>query len=169
MSRPMLVGQAPGPNTDPLQPLYPATASSAGGRLARFMGLTAEQYLDIFDRVNLLHDYPGKNSVGEDKFPLYEARIAAGAIRPLLRERTVVLVGRGVALAWGGSVARADFMSWSVCPHFGTRLVCVPHPSGRNHWYNSQINQTRALSFWQTTLATLGRTGEAGLKLENAA
>lgn len=168
MSRPLLVGQAPGPNTDPLEPLYPAPASSAGGRLAFFMGLTPEQYLEIYDRVNLLNEFPGGDPK-RDKFPLHDGKIAAASLRPLLRERVVVLLGRNVALSWKGEVARAGPMEWSVCPRFGTRLSWVPHPSGRNRWYNSDINRTKALSFWQGLLVTLGRSAEASQKLENAA
>ena len=166
MRRPLLVGQAPGPNTDPLRPLYPASRSSTGGRLAQFMGLSPEEYLERFDRVNLLSEFPGKSGV-EDKFPLYQARVAAGAIRPLVRDRVVVLIGRGVARAWGGEVATAEFLSWVTCPHFGTRLACVPHASGRNHWYNKSENREAVLLFWQTLLAAPPRTAEPAVMAAN--
>lgn len=149
--KPLLIGQAPGPNTDPRMPLYPLPKTATGGRLASFMGLTTHQYLRTFDRVNVLQDFPGKCK-RDDKFPLREARIAASAMRPLLAGREVILVGRNVATAFGF----AEMPFHSVLMESDCDIYVVPHPSGRNHWYNSETNREEARLFWAEYLAKRG-------------
>lgn len=166
--RPILIGQAPGPNTDPSLPLYPHPSTSAGGRLAQFMGLGAEDYIDAFERLNLVQEYPGRRK-HDDKFPLYQARLRAGELRPLMRGRTVILMGRKVASAWGEPVAQAEFFEWVRCGTFGTMLAVVPHPSGRNHWYNSSENRQQARIFWMTVIAPLLGQGQPTPRIEEMA
>lgn len=156
--RPVLIGQAPGPNTDPERPLWPEPRTSSGGRLAEAMSLSITQYLLLFERANLVNRFPGKYK-RDDKFPLYEAQIAAAALRPLMRGRDVILLGRKVASAWGEGVD-LPFFEWSQCRTFGTRLAVVPHPSGRNHWYNHETNRELATSFWRTLVASLNGQAE---------
>lgn len=157
--RPLLIGQAPGPNTNPDYPLFPAPSRSAGARLADIMGLSRGEYLRAFDRANLIPEFPGKDGNGEDKFPRSPARFAAQVMRPLLRGRTVVLVGRQVAQAFG---VESDWHEWqdlqvgpyhavTRCPGVA-RIAVVPHPSGRNHWYNSELNRASARRFWESLL-----------------
>jgi hypothetical protein len=146
---PLLIGQAPGPNTDPTLPLFPVPSTSAGGRLASFMGLTRGEYLVSFDRINLLQDFPGKTG-RDDKFPMTKAKIAAAAIKPLLRDRVVILVGRNVANAFG---LEAEFHSWVEGLHYCRLMAVVPHPSGRNHWYNKQEHKQIAQDFWHSCVA----------------
>lgn len=149
MTKTLLIGQAPGPNTDSARPLHPFPASSAGGRLCKFMGISAEEYLEIFDRVNLLQEFPGKEGK-EDKFPPRLARVAASAILPFLVGRTVVFLGRNVATSFGYKTI--DFHSWDYHPDLGMRIACVPHSSGRSHWYNKPENVEKSLDFWQRHL-----------------
>lgn len=146
MTKTLLIGQAPGPNTDPARPLYPFPASSAGGRLCKFMGISVDEYLEIFDRVNLLQEFPGKEGK-EDKFPPRLAKVAAAAILPLLEGRAVVFLGRNVANSFGYSAL--GFHSWDYHPGLRMQLACVPHSSGRSHWYNSPENVQRSIDFWQ--------------------
>lgn len=159
MTKPLLIGQAPGPNTDPDYPLYPAPRTSAGGRLCDLMGLSRGEYIMAFDRVNLLPYFPGKTTANEDRFPMSPARLAAAVLRPMLRGRRVILVGRQVAQAFQ---VEADWHEW-VDLRAGPRhaadrsdglaqVAVVPHPSGRNHWYNSDLNRERARRFWAELL-----------------
>lgn len=150
--RPILIGQAPGPNTDPDYPLYPVPSTSAGGRLAQLMGVDGHAYLDLFDRANVLYRFPGKVKK-EDKFPVREARVAAEAMRPLLRGRDIVLVGRGVAEAFGYPSALLGFHEWLADPKWGYRVAVVPHTSGRSRWYNVAQNKAEAWRFWSALLA----------------
>jgi len=144
MREPLLIGQAPGPNTDPALPLYPLPKTSAGGRLAEIMGLRPHEYFTTFERINLLHKFPGKHK-RDDKFPMRDAKIAARAIEPLLADRTVVLVGRNVASAFGLDL---PFHCWSEETAPWARIAVVPHTSGRNFWYNDPRNRIEAELFW---------------------
>ena len=143
-----------GPNTDPELPLFPVPQTSTGGRLQTLMGLTRYEYLTTFERVNLLPYFPGQRK-RDDKFPMTPAKLAARVIRPLLVEREVILVGRNVANAFGfGDWDWHEWHDWKVCHsdmrvHRGAaRIVVIPHPSGRNHWYNNPENTVGATSFW---------------------
>lgn len=154
--RPLLIGQAPGPNTDPSLPLFPVPRTSAGGKLQQLTGLTRGQYLKTFDRVNLLPYFPGRTTARDDTFPMTPAKLAAQVTMPLLSGRTVVLVGRNVANAF--RLGDLDFHAWKdirvkraclVQRDRGTaRIAVVPHPSGRNHWYNKEANRQEAKAFW---------------------
>lgn len=147
MSRPLLLGQAPGPKTDPGEPLHPAT-SLTGRRLASLFGLEDHQYLTAFDRANLLYEYPGK--VGkEDRFPMAEAKRSALTLAPLLAGRTVVLLGRNVCSAF--RLDALPWFTWSELPLGSYRqpavVACIPHPSGRCRIYNDPASRDQAASF----------------------
>lgn len=167
MQRPLLIGQAPGPNTDPEYPLYPVPRTSAGGRLCELMGLTRAEYITTFDRVNLLPYFPGKDRANEDKFPMSPARLAARVLRPMLRGRRVILVGRQVAQAFQLGADWHEWVDFRVGPRHAAlgcdglaQVAVVPHPSGRNHWYNNELNRARARRFWNALLeksATIDR------------
>ena len=118
------------------------------------MGITRSEYMRDFDRMNLLPYFPGRHMCA-DKFPMTPAKLAARVIRPLLSGRTVILVGRSVADAFGFKADWHDWVEWPVrryCPvqrDAGRCLIAVvPHPSGRNHWYNKEENRKEALTFW---------------------
>jgi hypothetical protein len=146
-----LIGQAPGPKTDPDLPLYPLPRTSAGGRLKKLTGLTTGQYLKAFDRVNLLHKFPGRTGT-DDKFPMPPARVAAMAIRPLLAGRHVVLLGTGVARAFDLDI---EVLTWHklhcgrgpAWPLRWASVAVLPHTSGRSRWYNCEENVARARQF----------------------
>lgn len=152
--RVLLIGQAPGPNTDPTLPLYPTSRASTGGRLLELMGIDREEYVHHFDRVNLLNKFPGRNK-RDDKFPMAHAKIAASAVKPLLHGRSVVMIGRNVAEAFQLEV---DFHEWMELPlNEGglCQVAVVPHPSGRNHWYNVEANRKVARKFWRGLIKSM--------------
>lgn len=162
--KPLLIGQAPGPNTDPDLPLFPLPRTSAAGRLRAIMGIEVTTYLKTFDRANLFRNFPGSTK-GGDKFPMDKARLVASSIAPLLSGRTVIMVGRRVAQAFE---LDQDFHTWNdewrvARRSFGLdsntgmcRVAVVPHTSGRNHWYNDGENQRQAKAFWSALLENLG-------------
>lgn len=147
MSNPLLIGQAPGPQTNPDMPLYPIPPTCTGGRLQKMMGLSRKDYLHFFDRTNLLHEFPGQCK-RDDKFPTRDARIAARAMVPLLGGRLVIFIGRNVSTAFGYPCEVLPFFKWDYCPRWEFSFVAVPHPSGRNHWYNKVGHLNQALDFW---------------------
>lgn len=145
--RPILLGQAPGPRTNPDLPLYPLPKASGGGRLFALSGLTTRQYLKGFVRMNLLREFPGRWR-RDDRWPRREARVAAQAIEPLLLGRLVIFIGRNVARAFMHE--DADWFEWSVDQKYGYRFAAIPHPSGRNHWYNNVDNRLISQAFWES-------------------
>lgn len=120
------------------------------------MGIGRDGYFRLFDRVNLLYKFHGRTG-RDDRFPRGLARVAASSIRPLLAGRDVVLIGRNVAMAFG-----LEDMNWHEWvevevrkplpksqPVYTARMAVVPHPSGRNHWYNNGENRQLAADFWR--------------------
>ncbi len=154
--RPLLIGQAPGPNTMPDLPLFPVPSTSAGGRLRAMIGITRGEYLKSFDRVNVFREFPGRH-MNNDKFPMAEARIRAEAMLPFLAGRVVVLAGRQVADAFK---IKGDFFTWQDVKarrveHMKrcnglAKVAIIPHPSGRNKFYNTRENQILARDFWNS-------------------
>jgi hypothetical protein len=144
-TRPLLIGQAPGPRTHPDLPLVPTPTTSAGGRLFAMTGLSTEDYMRTFDRVNLLYEHPGKMPAkAQDAFPVREARAAANAMHPFLSGREVLFVGRDVTCAFGHEDMEWCRWYWDT---WGMRFAAIPHPSGRNHWYNKAENRAAAETF----------------------
>lgn len=131
--KPLLVGELNPYGADPAFALYPLPGYASGGRLQVILDLTLREYLDRFDRVNLC---TGRWSMGA-------ARQAANEIA-LVCPRTVVLLGRRVASAFGMSGLRpftvVDESRTSVVVHHGflgaNRYVLLPHPSGRCRAWN---------------------------------
>ena len=122
------------------------------------MGLRRGEYLRCFERINLLAVFPGKHK-RDDKFPMRTAKLIASSLKPLLAGRTVILVGRNVAKAFLLDTDFHQWVPWPVrryCPvnrdDGRCRVAVVPHPSGRNHWYNDQENREEAVRFWDTFL-----------------
>ncbi len=153
MSNPLLIGQAPGPNTDPSTPLYPLPLHMTGGRLQKIMGISRSEYLTRFDRINLLTYFPGDGD-GGDLFPTTPAKMAVAVLLPLLAGCTVILVGRGVVDAFGFD---GGWPRWKKWPALYRRddmrkgcgvMAAVPHPSGRNRWYNDPAHRQTARDFW---------------------
>ncbi len=140
----VVVGEAPGAAGRADLPLYPLPPGCAGHRLFKMTALpNMRTYLTLLFRANLLSYNPGPN------WPKREAHIAAMAMLPFLRERQVVLLGRKVARAFG--VGQYSFMEWN-----NYRDLCdvavLPHPSGRNLWYQDGGNLYLAGQFWTALL-----------------
>jgi uracil-DNA glycosylase len=142
---PLIIGQAPGVNGCP-EPL----AGRCGRRLADLAGLSLEHYLARFERMNLLAVFPGKDGKG-DAFPQDQARDAAIHVigTGVMLNRRTVLLGQGVAAAFGVAVSECDNLRW-----YGARsqIAICPHPSGINRWWNVRENIEAARVFW-TSLA----------------
>ena len=151
---PVLIGEAPGRRTHPRAPLFPSPKNSAGYRLYKLTGLESRhEYLRTFDRANLFAEWPGcwdKQKRPKDKWSVRDARIAAASMRFLLTGRTVIFVGRRVSTAFG--FGDLDFLEHAVDPVWKMRVACVPHTSGRSHWYNDVDNARRAREFFDQLL-----------------
>lgn len=151
--KPLIIGQAPGQHaSDPDFPL----AGRCGAKLADLCGLTLKAYLERFDRVNLVDEFPGKAGKG-DAFPLEPARIKCREIMadPANAGRQIVVLGAGAVVLFGLTTPTLTF-----APHADAFYAWCPHPSGANRWWNDPANRLRARYFWtglaQSTSLTKG-------------
>jgi len=142
-----LVGAAPGrhANHDPERhALYPHPSGCAGERLYQMTGLGLLEYLRI-PRRNVIRTYAETN---DGKFPALAARDGAERLRPMLAGYDVVFMGRQVARAFGhdgNTILPLRLLTWREGPTY--RYAMMPHPSGRNRWYNEEANRRLAVRF----------------------
>jgi hypothetical protein len=137
---PLLIGMNNPYGQNPRYALYPMPENSAGGLLYDMVreatGLTPPQYIEMFDRINIVD--------GE-----WNRRRAAANAVDLIRSlagRNVVLLGRKVQEAFGlyhsdrGPITEIRKVT-SLLPRGEATFHCIPHPSGRNPWYNDPENR----------------------------
>jgi len=134
----LLIGQAPGKNGDPLEPL----GGKIGERLAKLAGIPFEQYEDTTERVNMFDEWPGKAGKG-DKWDAKAAEERAVEMLPLLEGRQVLFVGLNVAKAFG---QKLPLLEWKDS-EFAEKIAVVPHPSGIVRWWNTKANRQAAREF----------------------
>jgi hypothetical protein len=147
--RGLLVGEAPGPNTDALLPLFPDPVNSAGARLLRYAGVAAADWLGKLVRVNLC-----EGTWSERRAVAGRARVLAYLLdaRNYWRGRPlrVLLLGARVARAWScyGPFGHVQIDYYLGKPRLGDHVeidvAWIPYPSGRNLAYNERRNQLRA-------------------------
>lgn len=146
--RPLLVGEAPSRTSGP-DPL----SGACGARLAGFCSLSAREFGSTFDRANVLATWPGSAGKGS-AFPLALARERAAALRRRFRGgRTVILLGRRVARAFG--LAEQHYFE----PVWVGRspVFVVPHPSGVNAWFNDPAHARQMRMFLAVLVRAEGR------------
>lgn len=137
--RPLIIGEAPSKNEFPPTPIE----GRIGRRLASYAGLSFEEFLTRFDRVNLLsvrQDTAEKGFTFDRVAALESWRIIARRIKP---GQTVLLLGKRVADAVG---CVNDY--FEPCRLVGgITLYVVPHPSGVSRWWNDEKNKERMRGF----------------------
>ncbi len=143
---PVLIGQAPSRTSDVEKPLSAWPISS---RLCRLCGCNLLAYLSSFQRVNLLREWPGKDSKG-DAFDLKLAKKTAEAYFQRFHNRKIILLGGNVSRAFG---LPGDFPLLAFRDVRGSRIAVVPHPSGVNLWWNDPANAKAAGKFMRSVLA----------------
>jgi hypothetical protein len=144
--KPLLLGMCNPLSDDPEFDLYPYPEGSAGWRLWKMLpeGTTRAQYLDVFDRRNLLHQRTWDQKAAREAAVEI---IASLAFRPI-----IVVLGSQVRSALGlpnaeplvlrEDMASATRVDGAACQAI-VRWLPVPHPSGRNRWYNEPGNRER--------------------------
>lgn len=148
--RGVLIGEAPGPNTDPRLPLFPDPGNSAGARLLRYAGVEPIDWIGKLVCMNLCDETWSDRRANAGR---------ARALAFLLDERNyhdgsplrVLLLGARVADAWGYR-GTFGFVENHFFGPYGKALVddeilniaWIPYPSGRNRLYNARRNQLRA-------------------------
>lgn len=135
----VIVGEAPGPNTSAFAPVFPFPPTSAGGRLLAMSGIPAEEYLRRLARRNLLKSCPVN---GWRKAERVAAQDAAREIYEEARGGRIVLLGANVARAFRPfTVDVAQETCRPAKTACGTEWLLLPHPSGRNPFYNAMSNR----------------------------
>lgn len=140
-ARPLIVGMNNPLSVDPMFDLYPYPEGSTGWRLWKMMprGTTRSAYLGAFDRRNLLRSR---------EWSPVDARAEAVRLLPKLDKRVVVVLGTEVRAALG--LPKVEPLTVTrTCVELSRRKqvsftwLALPHPSGRNHWYNDPANLRR--------------------------
>lgn len=120
-----------------------------GQRIAKLIGCSLEDFLDIFERVNLFEDYV-------KRWDKVAARKRALAIREEHASDTIIMMGRRVEYAFCPHSERAEPRDYfSKITVNGAEYVVAPHPSGLSHWWNDIENVSSAISFWRITYREL--------------
>lgn len=144
--KPLVVGEAPSKNEVTERPLE----GRVGRRLADLCGLTLPEFLEQFERVNLLHVRQDTREKGFE-FDDVEAWREAGILRAqgaFMQPRTVLLLGKRVARAFG--CPTEYFARWWIDR---AEAFVVPHPSGINRWWNDHANVDKAARFMRGIVA----------------
>ena len=155
-SRILLVGQAPSKKVTPA--LDASTPGSASFRLLALMGITRDEYMERFARVNLLDYWPGSiNGSGSgDKFPKKEAQDSARRILAQFQYPWKILcVGQRVGECFIHK-SRLTYYEWMLCPSNYPPAVrdvaVIPHTSGLNRYWNDPSNVKLAEKFLRNKL-----------------
>ena len=131
MRKTIILGMCDPSGTEPLG-IDDVPKGAAGYRLWKFSGLTKTAWLRSFDRRNILPDA---------KWDRTRARIHADAFRHHHRNRTVIVLGDEAWRALG--FRRKKPTEGIATGKSGCYYYFVPHPSGRNLWYNDAANRLR--------------------------
>lgn len=135
MAKPVIIGMNNPRNGDPKFALYPHPPGSAGGRLFAMLkecrpDVKRIQYRDAFTRVNML----------QGPWSVAKARLVGPVFRMLLSgsDRDVLVLGQGPWDALGLPPSQGPLWKLELD---GVRWRLIPHPSGRNLWYNDEANR----------------------------
>jgi len=140
--RGLLIGEAPGPNTNAKLPLFPEPTNSAAARLLKYAGIEPVEWMGKLVRMNMCDG------------PWSDRRACAGrtrAVEYLLDEANyydnkplrVLLLGDRVRRAWACH-GPFGFVINQYSEKPNVNMAWIPHPSGRNQLYNNPKNQLRA-------------------------
>jgi len=124
MERVLIVGEHNPHSRDDRHALHPHPKGAAGSRLCKILGMAPCEYLETFDRANLLKTA---------RWSTKRARAAAGG----LSHKKRILLGARVAAAHG--VKFYPFHRYYLTVfHDGVDILVLPHPSGRCRIWNDR-------------------------------
>lgn len=140
----VLVGLDNPQSGDPKHALYPWPPNCTGYRLCQMMGLSMREYLHLFERDNLFPDCMAYGGVEERR-----RRATELVSRHLAPDRDVWMVACGTpvyGLLTTATPDKLEFMRMQSGDHH-YHCAALPHPSGRNRWYNGPSNARQARFF----------------------
>ncbi len=129
MARLVIFGERPGPNTDATRPLHPHTTTGAAAKLINLLGMTTEEYLRDTIRYNVVDNGRVSTRSENAKVRVLQRMAAERQTNPNPRflfcgRETIACLGTGTR-TWKWGEIKGDTM-------------LIPHPSGRNLFYNSR-------------------------------
>lgn len=141
--KPLIIGEAPSKNETTEHPIE----GRVGKRLATCCGMTLQDFLKHFDRVNLLHVRQDTKEKGFE-FDAKAGKAAADELRKSFQPDQVVLfLGGRVSEAFG---VHGPYFEQRVVNGINTRAFIVPHPSGVNRWWNDPANLAQMNTFMRS-------------------
>jgi hypothetical protein len=155
--KPVLIGINNPVSTAPGHELYPLPVGCTGHRLWRMLAerlphVTARDYREAFDRRNLVRGLVVTRQVAQHNASLIFAELWGSG-------RTVVLLGRDVQKAFGHPPLLLHPQVIGGCT-----WRQLPHPSGRNPWYNDPEHRRLAgVLMEELYVAYRGHDGDAGI------
>ncbi|MBF0424098.1 MAG: hypothetical protein HQL73_14020 [Magnetococcales bacterium] len=150
--RVIIVGAAPGRDSDPSRPLLPTrSGQGTAASLLRLMQIDPWAFEVIFERHYIIPLHAGRSRNG-DRFPKAMALAGVAMLIPLLQGRTVLLIGKKTASAFGvGHLApcmwNEQILGASSEDNRPTTIAWVPNPSGMNPWWNVLENKQAGEAF----------------------
>lgn len=128
--KPVIIGMNNPLSSDPKYALFPHPPGCTGYRLWKMLeartGVFRAEYIQVFERRNLV---PTK------EWCAVTANVNARSMLPELGGRTVLLLGNEVRKAFGVPPLLVHPQEIG-----GVTWRQLPHPSGRNRWYNDPEN-----------------------------
>jgi len=130
-----------------------ALTGQSGRHIAALSGLTFEEYTQVYARTNVVtrpYDWDD---------PRVVALGVARLVPVMIDAPRVILLGRRTAAAF--DLLDLELLEWrqwrvrleDVIVTPGAQISRLPHPSGRNRWWNSPLNASRAEVFLQEAVA----------------
>lgn len=147
MTKPLILGMNAPRGGEPLLPTCP---NSAGRRLWDLSGLSLEDYVSLFERDNVLR--------GKQQWSWKKARSSAQSVKTEVRGRHVIVLGRDV---WRALDLPATAVALDTVTSGDSYWTLVPHPSGKNLWYNSIENRDRVREWFRNFAKTMSTGGRA--------
>ncbi len=147
--KPLIIGEAPGKNGDASMPCE----GRIGARLASCAGITFDEYLDLFDRVNLLDEQPQDAPKGMAFNVKLAGKVAHQMELTMPRWPFILLLGKRVAAAF--KFTSVNYFQQVAIDGIPTWVV--PHPSGVNRWWNSFDNELQMIRFMRGIVMRLHR------------
>ena len=153
----ILIGIAPARLGEEGQPLSALASQSTGRKISDMLGVSPTDYMMRFDRINVC-PFPQTSTIVPKEWTAAAENLAGS----ILRNRRVILLGSNVVECFGIPRRLYEYLEW--CERPISRSVGVagfragrmtlpfswavlPHPSGRNRWYNDAENAERARLF----------------------
>lgn len=125
-----ILGERPGPNTNPSIALYPHTTTGAAARLARLLNLTTEDYLARTARLNAVDTQGASTASSEARLRVEYFLFEAGS-------EPFIVLGKSALKAMPAKYRKMQF---------GDKIdnvLLLPHTSGVNRFWNDPANSAK--------------------------